>query len=271
MKRIFLWISIVLILVWTLLPFYSLIVTSIAASGSIGEFIPKNVTFEYYKDILFGDKSGSKSIWGYMLTSVIIGSISTVVVLIVSVPAAYGFSRWRSRTSTNIYLSYFVLRMLPPIALVVPRLVILGRLGLIDTFTGLALIYIPTQIPLGIWLMKGFFDGTPKELEENAWVEGAGVFKTFWKIVLPINGSGIAVTAVFVFIYCYIEFLYASLMARSAVITLPTYIAGFSTPWEIRFQLMLAAALISILPMVVLFGFAQRYIVRGITGGALKY
>ena len=270
MKKIFLWISIILILLWTLVPFYSLIVTSIASSGSISEFFPKKVTFEYYKTILVGDESSGKNIWSYMLNSVIICSISTFIVLLLSVPGAYGFSKWKSKTSTSIYLSYFVLRMLPPIALVVPRLVILGRLGLMDSFLGLALVYIPTQIPLGIWLMKGFFDTTPKEIEECAWIEGATVFQTFWKIVLPINSNGVTVTAVFVFICCYIEFLYASLISRSHILTLPPYIAGFATPWEIRFQLMLAASLISILPMVILFAFIQRFMVKGITGGALK-
>jgi ABC-type glycerol-3-phosphate transport system permease component len=206
-----------------------------------------------------------------MKNSVIICSLATLAVVAISLPCAYGFSRLNTKTSHRLYLAYFILRMLPPIALLVPWYFILNSLGLIDTYGGLSFIYFIFQLPVGIWLMKGFFDTIPVELEEYTWIEGAGVFRAFARIIVPLAGNGISVTAVFVFIYCYIEFMYASIFSRTDAIPLPPYIAGFSTPWEIRFQLMLAAALVSIIPMVLLFLFVQRYMVKGITGGALKY
>jgi ABC-type glycerol-3-phosphate transport system permease component len=268
--KILLGVSIVLILLWTLFPFYSLIVTSITASGSIGEFLPEKITFEYYQEIFFGSESGAKGIWPYMKNSLIVCSMATIGVIVMSAPCAYGFSRWQSKTSHTLFLGYFILRMLPHITLLVPWYFILNSVDMMDTYSGLAFVYFVFQIPVGIWLMKGFFDTIPQELEEAAWIEGATVFQSFRKIVVPLVSSGFSVTAVFVFIYCYIEFMYASIFARTKTVTLPPFIAGFSTPWEIRFQLMLAAALVSTIPMIILFFLVQRYFVKGITGGAFK-
>ena len=261
---------VVIILFWTLFPLYSLIVTSITTSGSIGDLYPQQITFEYYKEIFFGIESG-KPIWSFMINSLIIGGLASIGVLVISVPCAYGFSRWDSKAGQRMYLGFFILRMLPPIALLVPWYFILTKWGLMDTYIGLSGIYFIFQLPVGIWLMKGFFDTIPKELEEAAWIEGASVFQSFLKVILPLASNGMAVTAVFIFIYCYIEFMYASIFTRTKTITLPPYIAGFATPWEIRFQLMLAAALVSVVPMAILFFMIQRYIAKGITGGALKY
>jgi len=269
MRKIFIWLSIIFILAWTLLPFYSLIIISLAKTGSISELWPKSVTFEYYKAVIFGSPD-TRSIWVYMKNSVIVCSVSSIVVIMLSVPCSYALSRWKSKSSNAMYMSYFILRMLPPISLIIPRIILLQNLHLIDTFLGLALIYIPTQIPVGVWLMRGFFDSTPIEFEEYAYIEGATYFKTFFRIVLPVNTNGVAVTSVFVFIYCYIEYIFAALITRTNAITLPPYIASFASPWEIRFQLMLAAALISTIPMIVLYAFAQRFIVKGITVGAVK-
>jgi len=269
MKSKFVWIFIVIILVWTLLPFYSLIITSSATSGTISELYPKGVTLEYYKEIILGSRSGNP-IWMYIVNSIIVAVSSTIIVIIIAIPCGYGFSRWKSRVSSTTYLGYFVLRMLPPVALIVPYTIILQYLKFIDTYQGLILVYVAMNLPVGIWLLKGFFDTTPKELEESAWIEGASVSQTFLKVVLPINTNGIAVTGVFVFIYSYIEYIYASILTRSKVVTVPAYIAGFVTPWEIKYQQMLAAALISMIPMAIIFIFAQRYIVKGIVAGAIK-
>ena len=268
MKKIGHWLLVVVILLWTLFPFYSLVVTSISASGSIGDLVPEQLDFQYYREVLSGGVDG---IWPYLLHSVIICTLATLGVLLISMPAAYGFSRLRSKLGHGLYLGYFILRMMPSLALLVPWYFILNSIGQIDTFSGLSFIYFIFQLPMGIWLMKGFFDSIPFELEEYAWIEGAGSFRTFRSIILPLASNGFAVTSVFVFIYCYIEFLYASIFTRYDTVTLPPYIAAFSTPWEIRFQLMLAAALVSTLPMILLFLLVQRYMVKGITGGALKY
>jgi multiple sugar transport system permease protein len=218
----------------------------------------------------YWSSTSGRTIWPYIKNSAIECLLSTIVVMLLAVPGAYGLSRWKSRISNIIFLSYFVLRMIPPITLLTPRIYMITNLHLIDSFIGLALIYIPNNILVAVWLMRGFFDLTPKELEEYAYVEGATYFQTFFKIVLPININGIAVTSVFVFIYCYIEYMYASLITRSLTKTVPPFIAEFINPFEIKYQLMLSTALVSILPMILLYAFAQRYIVKGITAGAIK-
>jgi multiple sugar transport system permease protein len=118
--------------------------------------------------------------------------------------------------------------------------------------------------------MKAFFDTTPHEIEESAWIEGASVFKTFQKIILPLNTNGLVVTSVFIFIYTYIEYMYASIFTRADAITVPPFIVGFQTQFILKFQLMLSAALISMLPLAIFFLLIQRFIVKGITGGAIK-
>lgn len=261
---------IVIILIWTLAPFYELVAMSIAPTGGLGSFVPKTVTFKYYEQIIFGTRAGTKSIWPFMWHSIVVCTLASIVVILFSLPTAYSFSRLRSRTSRSVYLGYFVLRMLPSIGLLIPWYFVLQSLHLIDTYTGLSTIYFLMQLPVGIWLMKGFFDTIPIELEEYAWIEGASVFATFRKIIVPIAGNGISVTGVFVFLYSYIELMYSSVLTRQKI-TLPPYLAGFVSTYEIHYQLTLAASLVSTVPMVILFMFAQRYMTRGITGGALKY
>lgn len=270
MKKPLLWFFIVLILIWTLFPIYSLITTSLATTGEIGDVFLKEITFQYYKYIIVKSEAGSSPIWKYMLNSTIVAFIVLFLVLLISVPCAYGLSRWKSKASNRIYMNFFILRMLPPIALIVPWYLIFAKINLIDTFWGLALLYLPFLIPLGIWLMRGFFDTSPYELEEAASIDGASTIQIFLKVVLPMNSNGIAVTAVFVYIYCYIELAMALVFTRTRAITLPVYVASFATEWEIRFQLMLAAALVGIIPTAIFFLLVQRYIVRGLTGGALK-
>lgn len=260
-------IAVVLILLWTLIPFYSLVVISLVPKGSLGKIFPGLFTFEFYKEILFG----FSPIWKYMGNSAIVCLAATTIILIIVLPCGYGLSRWNSNTSRWIYSSFFILRMIPPISFVIPWFFILNRLRLIDTWLALVIVYIPLQLSVGVWLMKGFFDTIPKELEESAWIDGAAIGQTFRKIVLPLAMHGVAVTAIFVFIGCYIEFMYASILTRRVAVTLPPYIAGFATPWEIHYQKMLAASLLATVPMIALYSIAQKYIIKGLTGGALKF
>ncbi len=261
---------ILLVVVWTVGPLYELIVMSTAASGSFSTLLPTKITLRYYAEILFGARFGAQSIWPFMAHSIIVCTVASLAVILFSLPCAYGFSRLKSKASQGVYLGYFVLRMLPSIALLVPWYFILRSLRLIDTYGGLSLIYLLFQLPVGIWLMKGFFDTIPVELEESAWIEGASVLTAFREIIIPLAGNGISVTAVFVFLYSYIELMYASVLTRQKI-TLPPYLAGFVSQYEPHWQLTLAVSLISTVPMILLFMFAQRHMTRGITGGALKY
>jgi multiple sugar transport system permease protein len=141
---------------------------------------------------------------------------------------------------------------------------------LLDTRLGIILAHIPWGIPLGIWLMKGFFDEVPSELEEAAEIDGASTARIIVQIMLPIVAPGIAVTGVFVFIGSYIEYLFALTLSRTFAITLPIRIAGYSSLHLIRYEQMAAATIIGAFFMVILIVFAQKYIVRGLTYGAIK-
>jgi ABC-type glycerol-3-phosphate transport system permease component len=257
-------------ILWTILPFYSLIVTSLSVTGSIGDLLPKKITFAFFRDVITNRSGMGNYIWPHMRNSIIVSVITTIIVLVLSLPCAYGLSRLKSKSSKRIYMGVFILRCLPPIGLVIPWYFIIKSINLYDTYTGLIIVYVFFQIPLGIWLMKGFFDTIPIEIEESALVDGASVFQTFRKIIMPLSSNGIAVTASFILLYVYLEYMYASMLTSLKTVTMPVFIVGFISPFEVRYQLMLAAALVGIIPTTIIFILAQRYLVSGITGGALK-
>ena len=272
LRKITFAVLIILILIWVLFPFYSLIVTSVTPVGGIGKLIPDKVTFKFFEQVLFGIGSTSgKTIWPYMLNSIIICLVVTVIVLVFCLPCSYSLSRMKTRTSGAIYLGYYVLRTLPPIAIVIPVFFIITKLKLMDNLTSLILVNILFQIPVGVWLMKGFFDTIPVEIEESAFIDGASVPQTFLKIILPLASNGMSVTATFIFLFTYMEFMYANILTRTdSAVTIPIYISSFATIWEIKYQQMLVAALVGMIPMIIVFIIVQRYLVKSIISGSIK-
>jgi ABC-type glycerol-3-phosphate transport system permease component len=260
-----------IIIIWSLLPIYSLVLISITSDP--GNFstklfeVPNKITLKHYWVILLNK---NEWIWQYLVNSIIIATVVTVVVLIVSILAGYSFSRLRNFTSTLFFNLFLFIRMIPMITLIIPYYIIIARFSLLDTRLGIILAHIPWGIPLGIWLMKGFFDEVPSELEEAAEIDGASTARIIVQIMLPIVAPGIAVTGVFVFIGSYIEYLFALTLSRTFAITLPIRIAGYSSLHLIRYEQMAAATIIGAFFMVILIVFAQKYIVRGLTYGAIK-
>jgi len=260
-----------IIIIWSLLPIYSLVLISITSDP--GNFstklfeVPNKITLKHYWVILLNK---NEWIWQYLVNSIIIATVVTVVVLIVSILAGYSFSRLRNFTSTLFFNLFLFIRMIPMITLIIPYYIIIARFSLLDTRLGIILAHIPWGIPLGIWLMKGFFDEVPSELEEAAEIDGASTARIIVQIMLPIVAPGIAVTGIFVFIGSYIEYLFALTLSRTFAITLPIRIAGYSSLHLIRYEQMAAATIIGAFFMVILIVFAQKYIVRGLTYGAIK-
>jgi len=228
-------------------------------------WIPHYPTLNNYKYILFTWTSGLK----YLLNSTIIASLNTVLVLLISIPAAYGIARFRIGYEN---LSFWVLsqRMLPPIAVVIPYFLLFKKLGLIDTYLSLIIVYLPFNIGFAVWLLIGFFEDFPKDVEEAAMIDGCSRLDAILKVVLPIIAPGIVVCAIFCFIFCWNEFMFALILTRETAKTVTAQLAAFQSPTKIMWGEMSALVVLAIIPVLILALSVQKYLVRGLALGAVK-
>ena len=206
----------------------------------------------------------------YFVNSLITAMSGTLLSVFLGSLAAYGLTRFASKLGNLFLLFTLGVRMTPLISVAIPMYRIIGQLGLMDTKLALVLVYTSINIPFVIWMMIGFFDNLPKELDESARVDGCGMFGTFMRIILPISLPGIATTSIFSFMLSWNDFLFALLLTSTSAKTVPVGISEFLTAYGLDLGPMTAAATIFSVP-VMLFSFVmQKYIVRGMTMGAVK-
>jgi ABC-type glycerol-3-phosphate transport system permease component len=203
------------------------------------------------------------------LTSMTVGVTTVAVSLVAGTLAAYAISRWRAGgpvTRFGILLS----ELMPPAVLVVPLFLVLFRLGLRDTVWAVVVAHLTFVLPVVTWFMIGFFDAVPRELEEQAMVDGYGRFQAFRRVVLPQVLPGLGAAAIFAFVLSWNDLFYALVLAGGRAKTLPVAIAGFNTFRGVELGAMSAAILVSVIPVLVASFFVQRRLIRGISGGGLK-
>lgn len=265
-----------LVAVWSLFPFAWYFLVSLTLPGYIPRSfaMPGVLTLRSYGAVLFGGdfvEVGAKfSIVPNVVNSFKVALLTVVLCLGLSVGAAYVFSRFRSRTLRLGFNSLLVIRMTPGVSLAVPIFLLMTRYRLVNTHVGLAFVHTLLSMPLAIWLMKGFFDTIPDELEEQAYIDGATLLVALRKIILPLAAPGVAVTACFVFLASYIEFMFALILSRGAINTLPLAIAGYKSEHQVFYNEMAAASFISMIPLALFFYLVGRYMVSGLSLGALK-
>lgn len=201
--------------------------------------------------------------------SLIIASANTVIVISLGVLLAYSMGRFAIGGDD---LSFFVLSLLfaPPVVAAIPLFMIFRTLGLLDTYPVLYLSYVLFNMPFGVWIMKGFFEDIPRGIEHAALLDGYSRWQAFRKYVLPLAVPGIAVTALFVFIFSWNEFLFALIFTRSRVATLTITLSGMIGGHQIHWGELSALSLVAISPGIMLTLFFQQYLVRGLTFGAVK-
>lgn len=202
--------------------------------------------------------------------SLVIALTTTLITLLVAVPAGYAYARFRFKFREQ--LSFFTLftQMAPPISLLIPFFVILHKLKMFDTYIGMITIHLTLLIPFSIWLMITYFQDLPHELEEAALIDGASPFTTFIYVMLPQVAGGIAVTGILAFIASWNEFLYASILTGRKVQTVPVAIFSFLTTEETLWGPFAATGTMIMIPVIVVVLIAQRHIIRGLTFGAIK-
>jgi multiple sugar transport system permease protein len=250
-----------------LFPIIWLIISSLKPTSEVLTFgLPSRITFENYQNVL-----SSFPIGQYLGNSVLIAVISTLISLTTGALAAYGLSRYRSRASGPIIALTLLLRLLPGVALGIPLFYLFSSIKLTNTMQGLILAHAAIQLPLAIWIMLGFFEDTPLELIDAGLVDGCNRFNVIYRIVLPIITPGLAVAAIFSFLISWNNFDLSLILAPTPrLVTMPVGISQMNLVYGVRWDLMASAAVMYIIPTIVLALLLQRYIVRGLTLGAVK-
>jgi len=202
--------------------------------------------------------------------SLIVSVTTTLVSMLLGVPAAYALSRAGFRTERSIALWILTTRMAPPIAFAIPFFLAYRYLGLVDTLSGLVVIYLTFNLSLVIWMMRTFFDGLPRSLEEAAEIDGAGPLATFLRITLPLAGPGLATTAIFCFLFAWNDFFFALVLTRSKAQMAPVAIVNFMNYEGWEWGKIASGGTMIMFPVVLFSLLVRRYLIRGLTAGALK-
>jgi multiple sugar transport system permease protein len=261
------WAIVVVALAFFLLPVVWIFLTSFKSQGEVFSyppvFKPHQIDFRHYSAALGG--AGGKA----LQDSLIVAGGSTAIALLVGVPTAYSISRFRVGGQ---HLAFWILsiRMFPPVASAIPLFLLFQKFGLLDTYTALIVAYLTFNVPFVVWFVKGFFDDLPRDLEEAALVDGATRWRAFTGIALRLAVPGIVTSALLAFVFAWNEFLLALFLTRSQVRTLPVALANLVGGHEIQWGEIGALTVIAILPVVALALLLQRYVVRGLTFGAVK-
>ena len=222
-------------------------------------------TLENYREVLV-----DRGFLRYLLNSIYVGAISTLCTLILGVMVAYPLARYQLKGERQITAWILSLRIIPPIVAVVPLYIAFSRLGLVDTFIGLVIMYTFMNLPLVIWMLRGFFADIPRELEEAAMVDGASPVTTFWRIALPLVAPGLISAAMLSFIFCWNEFLFANVLSAASIRTAPVGLTEYATPVSVLWTQIMAAGTVVVMPVIFAGIFIQRYLVSGLTMGAVK-
>jgi arabinogalactan oligomer / maltooligosaccharide transport system permease protein len=234
--------------------------------------VPNTTTLDNF-DRLFSARGGHGELLflRHTLNSLVIAVLTTIVGVTLSCTAAYALSRFRFPGRKAGLTTFLVVQMFPATLLLLPLYVILDKLGLLNSIVGLVLVYSTTAIPFCVWTLKGYFDTLPRELEEAARIDGASPWMVFWKIILPLSTPGIAVTALFSFMTAWNEFIMAStFMTDESKYTLPVLIQSSVGQHSADYGLFAAGAVVTSIPVMIAFYVLQKYLVGGLTAGAVK-
>lgn len=266
------WVIVILTMIVVIFPIYWLILTAFKQEWAIFHdppiFLPIANTLENVKNTLFGTKDIEPA-YKFILNSLVIAFANSLLVVIVSFFAAYSIVRFR--TGGNNFATWILSnRYLPPIVFVLPLFIIFRFLKLTDTHIGLIWAYCLFNIPFAVWFLIGFIRDAPVELEEAAQVDGCSRTGAMFRVLVPIILPGLAVTTLFTFIFAWNEYLFALQLAGNKVVTLPVYLPRLRGAHDVLYGQMSSVALMAVIPAIILAFLLQRYLVRGLTLGALK-
>lgn len=259
--------TVALVAFW-LFPIYWLILTSFKPTEEINSAVPLFIfhpTLENY-----GDLFARFNFTHILLNSLVITGATTVCVIAAGLLAAYALARMHVPGGKHIALWILSLRFIPPIAVGIPFYLMWQRFNLLDTYLGLILVYVAFNLPFAIWLLRGFLVELPLDLDEAATMDGLSRLQIVRRIILPVALPGVAATAIFTFVFTWNEYLMALLLTAVRSTTVPVTVSKFIMAYAILWGDVSAAAVIELVPMLIIVFLLQRHIVRGITLGAVK-
>src|SRR5574341_155986 len=272
MRKSLKYLTLFIALLATLAPIYWMITISFKREVDQFAVPPKwfvfSPTLEHYADAFLARSFGE-----YLLNSLVVAVGSTICALVIGTLGAYALARFRLPRNLNRHLALWILstRMFPAIVTAVPLFLIMRDLRLVNTRASLIIVYTAFNLPFVVWMMRGFFAEVPRDLEEAAMVDGDSRMGAFRRVVLPLVAPGLAATAVFCLIVSWNEFLFALVLTQTdEAMTLPVGIAGRVTQYGIKWGAMSAAAVVAMTPILAFALSVQRYLVRGLSLGAVK-
>ena len=269
LRRLALWFGASLLLaVWAFPVLWGLL-TSFKTERDVLAYPPVwlfKPTLDHYREVI----SGSSSILPNLWSSMVVSCATTLLTMLIAVPAAYALARlnYPAKKASGFYV--LATQMLPPVGLIIPYYLVLQKIGALDTYSGLTVIYLTFSLPFAIWLMVSYFEDIPLEMEEAALLDRAGRLRTLWYVILPQVRGGMAVTTVFVFLNAWNEFLFAVVLGGNRVRPVTVAMFNFISVEQTQWARLAAGAMLAMAPVILIGLVAQRHIVKGLTVGAVK-
>lgn len=251
-------------------PFWYMVATSLKPQAFVFEIPPRMwpspATIGNYIEALTKEDFSL-----YFLNSLIVASVATILTVGVSAMMAYAFARLEFPGKEIVFYGLLLGMMIPPVMLIIPQFIIAKNLSLLNSLTGLIVVYISMNLSVQTFLLRGFFEGIPRSLEEAALIDGAGRWTIFWRVAMPLVRPGLAVVAIFTFLYAWDEFPWANVAIKeTSKRTLPIGIALFQSAHLTEWGQVFAASIVAIVPVVIVFAVFQRYFIRGDVSSGMK-
>lgn len=237
-----------------------------ALTSTPPDFSPSSFTLANYAAVF----QSAAQLGRALVNSIIVALATAALAILIGAPAAYALARLELPRADAILLMVLAAQMFPAIVIAIPLFIAASKLGLIDTRLDLTLVYLSFNLPIVIWVLRGFFAGLPPGLERAARMDGADTFQTFLLVILPISVPPLFAAAIFAFIEAWNEFFFALIMTRQSAQTVPLAISAFAGQYQTVFGQMMAAAAISVAPVIVLAILLRNTILRGFAEGMLK-
>ena len=222
------------------------------------------IGFDHYREVL-----SQPQFWLSLWNSFAAAGLSTLVSILLGAMAAYGMTRFEGDYD-GLALLILAIRMIPSIVLVIPFYLLFRQAGLLDNVGGLAVTYLTFSLPFAIWMIRGFFAAIPYEIDEAAKLDGANSWVTLWRVILPIAAAPIMTTAVLIFCFCWNEFLFALVLTGPTTATIPVALSGLQSQNGVQIAEVSAGVVLGVAPLLIASRLIQRYLVSGLTFGAIK-
>jgi len=269
-KYLFVYFSALVVMFVSVFPFLWMLSTSLKRNRDIfslaPKIIPPVVSFEHYATV-FRQSNFPR----YFMNSVIIAVATTILGIGVAALAAYAFSRFRFSGKKMLLVMILAVQMFPAVVLIIPLFIVMRRLDLLNTYQGLVITYITFTLPFGVWMLKGFFDAIPNELEQAAMIDGCGRMGAFLRVVLPVAGPGLAATSIYSLIAAWNDFMFAiTFINKEEMSTLPMALQSFFGQFTVEWGPVMAASVIFTIPVLVFFLVVQKQLTTGMVKGAVK-